>query len=50
MDYHLKEIIFEDKQITFIGILLEYEENWHNENEDFLKYDLTLEIIKLKYK
>lgn len=49
MDCPIKEIIFQNKQIIFIGSFIEVEENWHYENQDFYKYDLTLEVIKLKY-
>jgi len=48
MDCPVKEIKFNDKEIIFIGSLLDVTENWHNPDEDFHQYDLSLEITKLK--
>ena len=48
MDCPVKEIKFNDKEIIFIGSLLDVSENWHNPDEDFHQYDLSLEITKLK--
>lgn len=48
MNCPIREIIFEDNEIIFIGTELDVSENWHNEFKDFYQYDLSLEVIKLK--
>lgn len=48
MNCPIREIIFEDNEIIFIGTELDVSENWHDECKDFYQYDLSLEVIKLK--
>lgn len=48
MDWPIKEIKFNNKEIIFIGSLLDVTENWHNPKEEFHKYDLSIEVTKLK--
>lgn len=48
MDLPIKNINFKKDLIEIIGSEIEVKENWENEHEDFLDYEIDLEIIKIK--
>lgn len=50
MNNPVKEIIFSNDTITFIGVCMDYWENWLEEGEDFHNYEIYLEVNKIKIK
>jgi len=48
MDLPVKNINFKKDLIEIIGSEIEVKENWENEHDDFLDYEIDLEIIKIK--
>jgi len=48
MDWPVREIKFKHKEIIFIGSLLDVSENWNEPELEFLQYDLSIEITKVK--
>jgi|GEM_PF-3844646 len=44
----IRNINFKKGLIEIIGSEIEVKENWENEHEDFLDYEIDLEIIKIK--
>ena len=48
MNWPVREIKFNNKEIIFIGSILDVSENWHNPELEFHQYDLSIEVIKVK--
>ena len=48
MDWPVKAIEFKENEIIIIGTELDITENWDNTEEDFQKYDLSIEILKIR--